>query len=55
MEEFKKQILELKLLVQQLEERIARLENGEFETGVYLEGCTETDAEYIKNKKEEGK
>ena len=41
---------ELVLKNQELEQRIARLENGEFGTGVYLQGCTEADAEYISAK-----
>lgn len=43
---------ELILKVQQLEQRVADLENGEFGTGIYLDGCTEADAEYIINKSE---
>jgi len=53
--ELEKKIQELILFVQSLETRVADLENGEFGTGVYLEGCNEADIEYIKpngNKKE---
>lgn len=48
MEDLKKEITELKLIIQQLEERITNLEKGEFGSGVYLEGCTDADKEYIK-------
>lgn len=48
MEELKKEITELKLIIQQLEQRVADLENGEFGSGVYLEGCNDADKEYIK-------
>lgn len=56
MEEVKKEIRELILKIQELEQRIVDLENGEFGTGVYLEGCTEANAEYISGKlvKKEG-
>jgi len=52
--ELEKKIQELTLFTQSLEARIADLENGEFGTGVYLEGCNEADKFYIKpeNKKE---
>lgn len=53
MTESEKQTLnELILKVQQLEQRVADLENGEFGTGIYLDGCTEADAEYIIKKSE---
>lgn len=45
-------VTKLELFAQTLEERISNLENGEFGTGVYLEGCSEADAEYIKSIKE---
>ena len=52
--ELEKKIQELTLFTQSLEARIADLENGEFGTGLYLDGCSEADADYIKpeNKKE---
>ena len=52
----KKQFNELILKLQELEKRVTDLENGEFGTGVYLDGCTEADAEYISGKpiKKEG-
>lgn len=50
MEDFEKRLNELVLKLQELEARIANLENGEFGTGVYLDGCTEADAEYISGK-----
>jgi len=43
-------LIELTLKIQELEQRITDLENGEFGTGVYLDGCTEADAEYISGK-----
>lgn len=56
METLEQKLAELTLKVQELEQRIVDLENGEFGTGVYLEGCTEADAEYISGKpmKKEG-
>lgn len=50
MTEIEKKLNELTLKMQELEQRIADLENGEFGTGVYLDGCTEADAEYISGK-----
>lgn len=51
MSDIEKKILnELILRVQQLEQRVADLENGEFGTGIYLDGCTEADANYISRK-----
>lgn len=40
-------IRELNLKLQQLEDRISSLENGEFGTGIYLDGCSEGDKKYI--------
>ena len=56
METLEQKLVELTLKIQELEQRIVNLENGEFGTGVYLEGCTEADAEYITGKpvKKEG-
>lgn len=56
MEDLSKKLAELTLKMQELEQRIADLENGEFGTGVFLDGCTEADAEYIAGKpiKKEG-
>lgn len=56
-EELQKQITELTLKLQELENRIAQLEKGEFGTGIYLDGCTDADIEYIVGKtiKKEGK
>lgn len=56
MTEIEKKLNELTLKIQELEQRITDLENGEFGTGVYLDGCTEADAEYIAGKpiKKEG-
>lgn len=53
----KKQISELVLSVQTLEQRVVDLENGSFGTGVYLDGCNESDAEFIRpnQDKKEGK
>lgn len=52
-EELEKIIKEMKLQMQQLEQRIVDLEEGNFGTGIYLDGCSESDVEYItdKNKK----
>lgn len=49
MTDVEKKLTELVLKVQELEQRISDLENGEFGTGVYLDGCSEADAEFIKN------
>lgn len=40
-------IRELILKLQQLEDRLSSLENGEFGTGIYLDGCSEGDKKYI--------
>lgn len=40
-------IRELNLKIQQLENRLSSLENGEFGTGIYLDGCSEGDKRYI--------
>lgn len=40
-------IRELNLKIQQLEDRLSNLENGEFGTGIYLDGCSEGDKKYI--------
>lgn len=40
-------IRELNLKLQQLEDRLSTLENGEFGTGIYLDGCSEGDKKYI--------
>lgn len=40
-------IRELNLKLQQLEDRLSSLENGEFGTGIYLDGCSEGDKKYI--------
>lgn len=40
-------IRELNLKIQQLENRLSSLENGEFGTGIYLDGCSEGDKKYI--------
>lgn len=37
----------LNLKIQQLEDRLSTLENGEFGTGIYLDGCSEGDKKYI--------
>lgn len=50
MSDIEKKMNELTLKVQQLEQRVADLENGEFGTGIYLDGCTKADAEYISGK-----
>lgn len=50
MSDIEKKMNELMLKVQQLEQRVADLENGEFGTGIYLDGCTKADAEYISGK-----
>ena len=50
MSDIEKKMNELILKVQQLEQRDADLENGEFGTGIYLDGCTKADAEYISGK-----
>lgn len=45
-----KMIKELTLQIQMLEQRIADLEEGNFGTGIYLDGCSESDAEFILGK-----
>lgn len=41
---------DLTLTIQSLEKRVQDLENGEFGTGLYLDGCNELDREFITNK-----
>lgn len=54
-EELERIINELKLQIQQLEERVKDLEDGSFGTGVYLEGCSESTIDYLSKKdKKEG-
>lgn len=48
LKELEKKLQELTLFVQSLEQRVADLENGEFGSGIYLEGCNEADKAYIK-------
>lgn len=55
MSDIEKKLNELVLRVQQLEQRVADLENGEFGTGIYLDGCTEADADYISGKNDTNK
>ena len=45
-------ITKLELFTQELEVRIANLENGEFGTGIYLDGCSDSDKEYITGREE---
>ena len=47
---------QLEIVCRELETRVDKLENGNFGTGVYLDGCSENDAEYIIGKpiKKEG-
>lgn len=44
---FEQKIRELNLKIQQLEDRLSNLENSEFGTGIYLDGCSEGDKKYI--------
>ena len=46
-EEMKARIDRIELICQELGNRVDKLEKGEHGTGVYLDGCTEADAEYI--------
>ena len=41
---------DLTLTIQSLEKRVQDLENGEFGTGLYLDGCNDLDREFITNK-----
>ncbi len=43
-------VRELTIQVQLLEDRVSSLENGEFGTGIYLDGCSEGDIAYITKK-----
>lgn len=45
--DLQKVIQELTLKIQLLEQRLTSLEQGNFGTGIYLDGCTEQDQEYI--------
>lgn len=42
-------VRELLLRLQVLEDRVEKLEKGEFGTGIYLDGCSEATVEYIKS------
>lgn len=46
-EKLKNRIDHIELICQQLDSRVDKLEKGEYGTGVYLEGCSDADAEYI--------
>lgn len=46
------EFLELKLKVQQLEERLRALENANQDTGVYINGSPEYVRNYLKEKRE---
>lgn len=50
LEKLLKEIQEIKLQMQNLEQRVLDLEQGNFGTGIYLDGCSEGDVEYITNK-----
>lgn len=47
-------VRELLLRLQALEDRVEKLEKGDFGTGIYLDGCSEATIEYITNKRQEG-
>lgn len=49
-EELKARIDRIELICQELGNRVDNLEKGEYGTGVYLDGCTQADAEYIVGK-----
>ena len=50
MSDIEKKMNELILKVQQLEQRVADLENGEFGTGIKKKKKTKADAKYISGK-----
>jgi len=43
-------VSKIELICQDLGNRVDKLENGEYGTGVYLDGCNEADIEYITDK-----
>ena len=49
-EELKARVDRIELICQELGNRVDNLEKGEYGTGVYLDGCTQADAEYIVGK-----
>ena len=53
-EEILKLVKELQLKIQTLEDRITKLEIGDFGSGIYLDGCTEAAKDYISSKEKEG-
>lgn len=52
--EIKETINKLILTVQTIEERVTKLENGDFGTGIFVEGCSEETKKFLatENKKE---
>ena len=55
-EELSNKVTELILTVQTLEQRISDLENGEYNTGIFVDGCPDAVKTYLdkSNKKKEG-
>jgi cell division protein FtsB len=51
-EQIIKDVQELKLRVQTLEDEFKKLKDGEVGTGIYLQGCDEATIEYISGKTE---
>lgn len=49
-EELEKRLIKLELYVQQLEKKFEDYKNGEYGTGIFLDGCSEADKEYIQKK-----
>lgn len=50
LEKLEKKVNELELHIQKLESRFEELKSGNYGTGIYLDGCSEADIEYITGK-----
>lgn len=49
MEELIEKIDKMNLLIQDLEERVKKMETSSYATGIYVDGCKESDVKYILN------
>lgn len=55
MEDLKEEIQKMKLIMQQLEDRITKLESSESDSGIYLDGCSEEVINFMKTEGQKGK
>ena len=54
-EELEKKLTQMILTIQLLEDRISKLENGEHNTGIYVDGCSELVRNYLSESSKEKK